>query len=49
VRQGQADALLTKDLTRLGRDVMQTASWIADLNTSGVGVFSVTDLTLRGL
>lgn len=49
VRQGRADALLTKDLTRLGRDVMQTASWIADLNTSGVGVFSVTDLTLRGL
>lgn len=43
VRQGRADALLTKDLTRLGRDVMQTASWIADLNTSGVGVFSVTD------
>ena len=49
VRQGRADALLTKDLTRLGRDVMQTASWIADLNTSGVGVFSVTDLTLRRL
>jgi len=49
VRQGRVDALLTKDLTRLGRDVMQTASWIADLNTSGVGVFSVTDLTLRGL
>ena len=49
VRQGGADALLTKDLTRLGRDAMQTGAWIADLNTSGVGVFSVIDLTLRGL
>jgi resolvase domain protein len=49
VRQGQADALLTKDLTRLGRDTMQTATWIAQLNASGVGVFSVTDLIFRGL
>ncbi|MBS6165684.1 MAG: recombinase family protein [Firmicutes bacterium] len=46
VRQGRADALLTKDLTRLGRDAIQTAAWIADSNTSGVGVFSVIDLTL---
>ena len=49
VRQGQADALLTKDLTRLGRDAIQTATWIADLNISGVSVFSVADLALRGL
>lgn len=49
VRQGQADALLTKDLTRLGRDTTQTAAWIAQLNASGVGVFSVTDLIFRGL
>lgn len=49
VRQGRADTLLTKDLTRLGRDAMQAAAWIAALNTSGVGVFSVADLALRGL
>lgn len=49
VRQGRADTLLIKDLTRLGRDAMQMGAWIADLNTSGVGVFSVTDFTLRGL
>lgn len=49
VRQGRADTLLTKDLTRLGRDAMQTATWIADLNISGVSVFSVADLALRGL
>lgn len=49
VWQGQVDALLTKDLTRLGRDTMQTATWIAQLNASGVGVFSVTDLIFRGL
>lgn len=49
VWQGQADALLTKDLTRLGRDTMQTATWIAQLNASGVGVSSVTDLIFRGL
>lgn len=49
VRQGRTDALLTKDLTRLGRDVMRTATWIAQLNASGVGVFSVTNLIFRGL
>lgn len=49
VRQGRADTLLTKDLTRLGRDTMQTAAWITQLNTSGVGVFSVTDLIFWGL
>lgn len=49
VRQGRADALLTKDLMRLGRDAIQTTAWIAELNTSGVGVFSVTNLILRGL
>lgn len=49
VRQGRADTLLTKDLTRLGRDAMQTIAWIADLNTCGVGVFCVADLVLRGL
>lgn len=49
VRQGRTDALLTKDLTRLGRDVMRTATWTAQLNASGAGVFSVTNLIFRGL
>ena len=49
VRQGQTDALLTKDLTRLGRAAVQTTAMIAELNTFGVGVFSVTELLLRGL
>lgn len=49
VSQGRADVLLTKDLTRLVRETIQTAVWIAELNTTGVGVFSVTNLIIRGL
>lgn len=49
VRQGQADALLTKDLTRLGRDSGRVIELIANLNSDGISVFSVTDLMCRGL
>lgn len=49
VRQGQADALLIKDLARLGRDSVRVMKMIADLNAAGVGIFSVTDLMCRGV
>ena len=49
VRQGQADALLIKDFARLGRDSSRVMELIADLNSAGIGVFSVTDLMCRGL
>ena len=44
VRQGRADALLIKDFARLGRDSGWVMELIADLNSAGIGVFSVTDL-----
>ena len=49
VRQGRADALLIKDFARLGRDSGWVMELIADLNSAGIGVFSVTDLMCRGL
>ena len=49
VRQGRADALLIKDFARLGRDSGLVIELIADLNSAGIGVFSVTDLMCRGL
>ena len=49
VRQGRADALLIKNFARLGRDSGRVMELIADLNSAGIGVFSVTDLTLQGL
>lgn len=43
VKQGGVDALLIKDLTRLGRDAVQTSAFLAKINGYGIKVFSVTD------
>ena len=49
VRQGQADALLIKDLARLGRDSVRVMKMIAGLNAAGIGIFSVTALMCHGI
>jgi len=47
VRQGQADALLIKDLARLGRDSVRVMEMVDGLNAVGIGIFSVTALMCR--
>lgn len=49
VRERKVDALLVKDLSRLGRDYIQVGKFIDDLNRSGIDVFETTRLITSGL
>ena len=49
VRQRTGRRSVDKDFARLGRDSGWVMELIADLNSAGIGVFSVTDLMCRGL
>lgn len=49
VRERKIDALLVKDLSRLGRDYIQVGRFLDYLDCSGIEVFETTTLMTSGL
>ena len=49
LRARKVDALLVKDLSRLGRDCIQVGRFLDDLNRSGIEVFETATLITSGL
>jgi len=49
VKQRLVDALLVKDLSRLGRNYIEVQKLLDDLKAKGIEVFSISDMNLKAI